>query len=150
MEIEVRCTTAQMVWLTLGDQNVPVFHIAEEDLQNSKLEVRWKTSPKDLKTGAVEYKVSIAPALTANLWSAKSPTPVRKRKNAFSKGKTGTIYRNATARCGFSEKPVCLRGNNRRGGRRATMLSEADYQEAVRRYKNLRVKERAKGSGLNR
>lgn len=48
-----------MVWLTLGDQNVPVFHIAEEDLQNSKLEVRWKTSPKDLKTGAVEYKVSI-------------------------------------------------------------------------------------------
>src|SRR5207245_10991715 len=52
---------------------------------------------------------------------------------------TANSYRNATARCGFSEEPVCSRENDRRGRQDAKMLSEVDYQEAVRRYKDMKV-----------
>ena len=53
-------------------------------------------------------------------------------------------YRETTAGCGVSESRVYSRTNHREGSPRATMLSETDYQEAVRRYKNM------KGNGHER
>ena len=59
MAIWSRGFTPEMVRLTKGEENVLEFLIDEREREKSKLEVRWKAIPKDLKAGTVEYKVSI-------------------------------------------------------------------------------------------
>lgn len=45
--------------LTAGEENTPVFLISEQGQDRTKLVVRWKSSPRDLKAGAAEYRVTI-------------------------------------------------------------------------------------------
>ena len=45
--------------LTLEGENVSTFLLDETNKERSKLQVKWQALPKDLKAGAVEYKVSI-------------------------------------------------------------------------------------------
>lgn len=56
-----RPTAAPYQWsgLTLGEENTPVFLITEQARDRAKLVVRWKASPRDLKAGVAEYRVTI-------------------------------------------------------------------------------------------
>lgn len=45
--------------LAPGEENTPVFLIGGQGQDKAKLVVKWKTTPKDIKAGAVDYRVSI-------------------------------------------------------------------------------------------
>ena len=55
--------------LTLEGENVPVFLVDEMNKDKSKLQVKWQTRPRDLKAGAVEYKVSVVTGSDSELVS---------------------------------------------------------------------------------